>query len=288
MALLVAICAGCARQAAVEGPDELIKSGWSRYRMGEYNLAIEAFTAALDAVPQDDARRHMALYGLASTWNLRMPVGDQDKAEAERLYDLVIAEAPRSDLAAWSLLAKARMLHLVPVGREPDYAAVREAYAEAYRRFPGHHAGQEAFIHHEATQIAEWDRDAARESGDALRGFIARHPDSDLLGAAYDLLAACHQILDDPRARLDALVENARYRVIDPDSPAQENSWVYWRIATLAEFEVGDFETARRFYRQLLEEYPRDIRRYGAEKALRRMDELETRLREENAEGSAS
>ncbi len=62
---------------------------------------------------------------------------------------------------------------------------------------------------------------------------------------------------------------------LDPTNPRQENSYAYWSIATIAEFEVGDFETAREFYRRLMDEYPRDPRRFGAEQALERMAQQE-------------
>ncbi|MDP6491203.1 MAG: tetratricopeptide repeat protein [Kiritimatiellia bacterium] len=283
IALTIAVLAAtaCSRRVVEESVDTLTATGWNRYRMGEYALAIEAFTAVIDAIPESDPRHLAALYGLATTWNLRMPVGDQDKDEARRLYDRIIELAPASDLAGWCLLGKARMIHLVPVGQEPDYDAVREAYAETYRRFPEAHPGHEAFIYMEAARLVQWTPQATRESAAALKQFIAQHPTSDLLGAAYGLLATCHEILEQPRERLDAMVLSATNRVVDPDSPVQENSWLYWQIATVAEFEVGDFETARHYYRQLLDEYPQDIRRYGAEKALRRMDALEAKLRAE-------
>ena len=61
-----------------------------------------------------------------------------------------------------------------------------------------------------------------------------------------------------------------------------ENSTDYWYIAVVAEFEVGDFETARKYYRLLMTEYPRDRRNFGAKTAIERMDALEEKLRKEN------
>ena len=94
----------------------------------------------------------------------------------------------------------------------------------------------------------------------------------------YSLQAACWRTLKKPQRELDAAIEALETREIDRDNPKQDSSGAYWSIATLAEFGVGDFDTARTFYGRLMEEYPQDVRRYGAQNALRRMTDLETRL----------
>jgi hypothetical protein len=60
-----------------------------------------------------------------------------------------------------------------------------------------------------------------------------------------------------------------------------ENSTDYWSIAVVAEFEAGDFDTARKYYKLLMGEYPRDRRNFGALKAIERMNALEEKLRME-------
>ena len=265
-----------------------MREAWRAFRLGAYDTAERRFQSVVEAIPETDPRHLQALYGLATTCNLRMPIVTQDKERAREAYTHILNLAPESDLAAWSLLGMARMQHLVPIGEDPDTPAVREAYADVYRRFPNHYAGHEAFLYLQSTHVMTWEAGPAREAADALQGFIAHHPDSPLLSAACEVLASCHEVLDQPRERMEALIAGLESLVLDPDNPTQENSWRYWRIATLAEFEVGEFDIARRFYHRLLDEYPQDIRRYGAQNALRRMDALETRLRRAAAEGGAS
>jgi hypothetical protein len=65
----------------------------------------------------------------------------------------------------------------------------------------------------------------------------------------------------------------------DPTNPRTDFSSAYWAIATRAEFREGDFEVARRYYGKLMAEYPTDMRAFGAGLALKRMDEVEARLR---------
>ncbi len=279
VSLTIALGVGCSRRASLQPPKALLEAGWNQYSMGEYRQAIESFEAAHDASPETDANHLMALYGLATTWNLRMPIGDQNKGLAGEYYDRLIELNPAHDLAAWSLFAKARMLHLVPVGQTPDYDAVRAAYAQVYDRYPDHYAGQEAFIYGQASLVQTWAAEPAREAAVNLRAFVERHPESALLSAAHGILAVCYEIEGRPREQLRSLIAELDALIMSPDNPTQENSWRYWRIATLAEFEVGDFDIARQFYGRLLEEYPQDIRRYGAETALTRMRALEDKLR---------
>ena len=67
----------------------------------------------------------------------------------------------------------------------------------------------------------------------------------------------------------------------DPRNPFYDMAWRYWLLATTAEFEAGDFAVAREFYQKLLDEYPQDVRCYGAQQGLKRMDEMEARIRDE-------
>jgi tetratricopeptide (TPR) repeat protein len=213
---------------------------------------------------------------------------DQDKEKAGALYREIIERAPEGDLAAWGWLGLARMEHLVPVGEDPDYDAVREAYREVVARFPDHPAGQEAFLYLQSTYVAAMDEEQTRSALEALKAFVEHRPDSGFASPCYSLMAACYEILDEPERRLQADLMAYETSEIDPTNPFQDNAWRYWILATVAEFEAGDFDTARRFYRLLIEEYPTETRKYGAEQALERMDALEARLRNEIAADGAA
>ncbi len=260
-------------------PEKLIALGWNDFRLREYNRALRRFEAAARNSATGSQERLQALYGMATVWNLRLPLVDQDKKQAEKIYRQLIAEAPQSDLAAWSMLALARMKHLVPPGQNPDYDEVRRAYRQVIERYPDHLAAEEAFIYLQSTYVATLRPEPTRRAVEALKKFIREHPDSGFVSAAWSLLAVSYDTLDMQKERLDAELQALKTREVDPTNPFQENAWQYWNIATIAEFEVGDFETARKYYRKLIEEYPTDIRRYGCEKALKRMDEIEQRIR---------
>ena len=263
----------------MEKHDDPLAFGWDLYRFGEFDAAVETFRGALETPAPGDPRRADALFGLATTWNLRTPMVDQDKARAAELYKQTIAADPGSDLAAWSLLALARMQHLVPVGEEPDYDAVRAAYRRVIEAFPEHLAGHEAFIYLQATRVQTLEAEPTRQAAEALERFIAEHPDSGFVSGAWQLLAACYETLGNPERQLEAEIRALETMEADPANPKHENSGRYWRIATIAEFEAGNFELARRYYRRLIEEYPQDIRVYASEQALERMRGVEARLR---------
>ena len=87
--------------------------------------------------------------------------------------------------------------------------------------------------------------------------------------------------LGDQEKRLEAEINSFETTEVDPSDPFIEFAWAYWNLATIAEFEVGDFDLARHYYNLLLEKYPTDIRVYGCKQALRRMAALEASIRAE-------
>lgn len=272
----LALLSACAKKQMAEEPKDLIVKGWNDFTLYEFDQAVAKFTEALETTNIDD--RLFALYGLATTWNLRRP--GEDPKKAVELYDQIIREAPEHDLAAWSLLALARMKHLVPVGEEPDYTEVRKAYQEVIRRFPNHLAGKEAFIYLNSVLISSLDPKDAKQAIASLEEYV-KIPSNTFVGPAYSLLAVAYTTLGNSEKRLESEILSLNNTEVDPSNPFTEFSWQYWNIATIAEFDVGDFDTARTYYKKLIAEYPTDIRVYSAKQALQRMDRLEEKLRAE-------
>lgn len=276
VALLAQI--GCRKPAVALDAETPLAAAWDDYILGEFDRAVARFEALRKTQPKGGDLWLHATYGLACTWNLRRP--GESPAKAKALYEELIATAPQHDLAAWSALALARMQHLVPVGEDPDYDAVRRAYREVMRQYPGHLAAQEAFIYWCATLIATMEPGPTKRAIAELEDYV-KVPTNAFVGPAWSLIAVGSQTLGDQERRLHAEEMSLQTTEVDPTNPFTEFAWQYWNLATIAEFEVGDFDTARRYYRKLIEEYPQDIRVFGAKQALRRMDELESRIRSE-------
>ncbi len=269
----------CSQKTAKTGDARtLIGEGWTAYRLSEFHDAILAFESARASAPHGSGDWAMATYGLATAWDLRRPGEDPQKATA--LYQEILSAAPSSPMIPWTELALARQQHLVPVGQEPDYAAVNAAYQHILDTFPGHLAAKEAFLYLQSIQLAQLEPKSTRAAAKNLREFV-QTGHAEFAGPAWSLLAVAYNTLGEPEKRLEAEQKSFELTEVDPADPFVEFAWAYWNLATIAEFEVGDFALARKYYHLLLEKYPTDIRVYGCKQALQRMDELEARIRAE-------
>jgi len=246
---------------AAETGEDALREGWEQFRLAEFNLAVKAFERGAAQTETNPVLQAQELYGLAMTWALRRP--GEDPIKAVELYRRAIAVAPSSDAAAWSLLAIARLQH---------------TYQEVIDKFPAHPAGEEAFLFQQAENLATSQPATARSTTAALTCFLKTHPQSPYRCATLKLLAHGYQILGEHENRLAALLEILRTAEKDTDAPV-EHAGDYWSIATLAEFDCGNFAVAREFYRKLIAEYPTDRRLFLAKRELQHMDEVEARLR---------
>lgn len=275
---LIIAAAWCGPARAADAVAESLAAGWENYRLNEFDRALRFFNEALQQAPAGSESHLQALYGLGTTWNLRRPGEDREKAAG--YYRQIMDAAPAGDVGAWTALALARMQHLVPVGAEPDAPAVRQAYGEVMRRYPGHLAAKEAFIYSMSTYIATLEEAQTRYAIANLQRFVRQPGAREFVQPAWSLMAVGHTTLKEPELRLQAEIMSLKTTEVDPSNPFNEFAWAYWNIATVAEFEVGDFATARAYYQRLLREYPNDIRVFGVKQALRRMDDLEAKLRQ--------
>jgi TolA-binding protein len=270
VAVLIALI-GCDDDERRQGDASAhLRAGWEYYRTAEYRPAAREFADALRAAPAGSAEHLQSLYGLATTLDLGRP--DRDARRAAQLYEQIIGESPDSDLAGWSTLALARMKELVAGDETIDRPAAAAAYQRVIDRYPNHPAAEEALLHQQALLANTLRPDDARSARKALQNFIDTHPRSPWRSAFYSEIAACCAVLNDPDARLAAEIKALETRERDPGNPGADNSFAYWFIATLAEYECGDLETARKYYSKFIEEYPTDLRAYSAKLAMKRLE----------------
>lgn len=88
-----------------------------------------------------------------------------------------------------------------------------------------------------------------------------------------------------PDKALAARINSVEGEELDPGSPPDQ-ALTFWQIATMAEFDCGNFEVARKYYKRLMEQYPNDMKIFAAKTALKRMDEMEAKVKAELAGGS--
>lgn len=258
-------------------PAALVAQGWDEFRLNETRRAETLFAKAAAAAPKNSEVQLMALYGWGASLAFRSP--DPEEAKGIEKYNEVIALSPQGDMAAWSLLALARLEHAVPVDHEPNYEKVRAAYDRLIAAFPDHPASEEAFLYKQATYAASLKAEGAQKALDAIQDFIKAKPGSKWLGPAWGLAAECYAILGDPEKRLAAEIQALEHKELDVNDPRADNSGAYWKIASLAEFQAGDFDTARKYYRKLFEEYPTDQKAFVAQMALDRLARTEMALK---------
>lgn len=282
----IALCAllglsACQKEQKVASlpPADALAAGWNDYRLSEFDRATAAFEQAIAGSETNSETQLQARYALATVWNLRRP--GEDRAKAESIYRAILDAKPSQDLEAWTSLALARMKHLVPVDQEPNIGEVRRAYQDIMDRFPGHLAAKEAFIYKMATFVATLDPQQTRYAIASLSRYVSQPGQKAFLQPAWSLMSVGYTTLKMPDQRMAAEIRALQTMEIDPSNPFNELGWAYWNIAAIAEFDVGDFSTARYYYRKMLAEYPHDVKVFGAKQELARMDALEAKLRSE-------
>ncbi|MBP1589891.1 MAG: tetratricopeptide repeat protein [Kiritimatiellae bacterium] len=278
-------CGGGEKGEAQQSVAELVQEGWTKYRLNEFHDAIRAFEAARAATEEGSAEWAMATYGLGITWDLQRPGEDPKKATA--LFNEVLEKAPEADVVPWVKLALVRQKHLVPVGQEPDYPEVVRGFEEIMREYPGHLAAKEAFLYVEGIRLSDLTAPSSRVAESNLLEFIA-HEDKEFVAPAWSLLTVAYVNLDEQAERLHAEEESFKHTETDPNDPSVEYAWAFWNLATIAEFDVGDFAKARKYYQALIDTYPNDLRVHGCKAALDRMDRIEAKLRAELEDAAAA
>jgi tetratricopeptide (TPR) repeat protein len=268
---------GCQKGQSPATPQEHLTRGWDAYRMGEYTAAVHSFDTVLRHPQVTEDQRLHAMYGLGTVWQLRTPDSDPDKAR--EYFDTVVSTGGDSTWAAWSLLALAQMDRMVSASKTLDVEKVCAAYQRVVDRFPNHPAGEEAFLNRQFLLVTTFDPATIEASIVALNEFVQTHAESNYVSAAYSLLSNCYREQNRPAEQLAMLIRQLDTLRKDTSDPLADSSGLVWTIASIAEFKLGDFATARKYYQKLLDDYPLDSRRYGAKRAMERMSRIEETLK---------
>lgn len=277
-ACLLATLIGCHKDEAPIAATDRISQAWDFYRMAEYTLAVRYFEVA-STDPQATADQRLeALYGLGNVWNLRTP--EPDIPKARQYFQQVVDTGGDSTWAAWSLLALAQIERLTLLNGKINVEKTSAAYQRVVDRFPNHPAGEEAFLSRQFLQITTFKPADIEKSITELKHFTETHPNSDYLSAAYTLLANAYEEQKRYPDFLAMLIMALKSQKQDATDPTAESVGLLWKIASVAEFKVGDFATARTYYQKLIDEYPIDSRRYAARRALERIARIEAALKQ--------
>jgi len=290
MVLLTAIVSGC-NEGRGSGEPQL-QQAWSLLRVGERKSADKTFEEVFTS-SSSTVDRAWALYGRAMT---RINEADEKSlTEADQFLDQALKVDPDGETAPWVLLAKARQQSLrLEMARdqlisEPknqiaaeQVATLREGaelqYSQVISTFPDHPAGDEAASFFVTSLIDRNDPAFATRAISTIDEFAKRRNNSKWLVVMYSLRARADRVLNDAEGRLASeMFVLETIKRLDP-SAIPDLSHSYFTIATTAEFQVGDFTTARTYYQKFIDEYPKEQRVFTAKQALVRMDKFEAQL----------
>jgi tetratricopeptide (TPR) repeat protein len=268
---VIFLISGCGHDEEISAnPDAAIRSGWLYVSVSEFDRAESIFSKVIAGSTRGSRDELLARFGLANAYQHRKPLPKYQ--EAEEVYASLINDDKEGEIGGWSALAIARMAHLqlYEVGKllptQTDLAPVQKKYQEVMKNFMGSPAADEAAVFFAGCYVEQLRPGAARGAVVFLEPWISAHPESAHLSAAYFQLAAAHEILNDRKAQLQALIKADETRVDrNPDGAR------YFKVASVAEL-ANEKEIARKYYQKTLKEFPTDFRVYWCKRGLSRLD----------------
>jgi tetratricopeptide (TPR) repeat protein len=290
--LLAGGLAACHRAADDLPARAWLEKGWGHFRLEEFDEAQRAFETALEkeAGPDaslraaDETLRLNALYGLGLVASVGHH-GEQAIIAQKRFEEVVAGDhSDKKEMAAWATLAMVRDQALpVTADAAVDEDAVTAGYTRVMEDYPATPAAGEAFLYRTALRVQRFKEQDARQAITEIDAYLQAHQDTHLKSALLALESTACQTLKDYKGALRTAIASLDSKEQDPANPAQNNILEYYRIAMMAQFDVGDFATARAYYNRFLKEYPRDQRAYTVRLLLKHLDETEAALRDGKA-----
>lgn len=274
---------GCDQQETLEmpAPKQLLSGAWRSLQLKDFTAAAEQFQEVVKSTNPECDEYLEGLYGWAMSLWLASPV--QPSPQAAALLDRIVALREDHELAAWSLLAQARMKSAFLSG-DQDWNTVRAAYQKVLDRYPNSAPASEAFLYQQATWLSTLKKEDAQAVLDACDRKLATESDPAQAFYLHQMRAMACQTLGDPVRQLVSELKCLENPESKPDmrihlTQAKAQPSAYWHAAVIAQYSVGDFATARRIYQRLIEEWPEEQRVLRAQAALAEMDQIEKELR---------
>ncbi len=267
----------CSKRAPVRPTAEILAAAWNDLSSGEFERAQVGFdrVKSIASTEHDNARALQADYGLAS---LAATGPRPDPVAARALYQEIIATDPSGAWAQWAALAIAR---LSQVNTDPDAVLDVESQENAYQSVIDHYpktaAADEAFNFMQALRLTTGTEADARRVIDETAQRLTQ-PDAHTAGVLHNLRAHAYRILKRFPESLQEAIAAVRQREIDPDNPSLDDAGAIYNIGVAAQFDVGDFETASRFYNEFLKKYPTDQRSFTVHVLLKQLDEKQAEI----------
>lgn len=279
---------GCSREVVTGTPEELIKEGWADFRLQDFDRAKFHLNGALQQLDKlkaegrspakDEEMRINALYGLGLVGTVGRIGGGSE--EGRKYLQQVLDKAGKREMAAWAALALVRDKHLPQTSTEEiDIPLLRKLYGEVIATYPDSLAAEEAFLFLQSLYVETLDKDDSLKAIEAIKAYLGSHEKAKFRSALYTLMNQSHVTLKDYRAGLDDAIQALETKEVDPTNPNINNVGEYYRIGLMAQYDVGDLATARKYYGKFLAEYATDQKAFNVKLELKRMDQIEMDLR---------
>ncbi|MCY3023619.1 MAG: tetratricopeptide repeat protein [Planctomycetota bacterium] len=152
--------------------------------------------------------------------------------------------------------------------QDEELAEARKRYQRVMDEFPKTPAAQEAAVFYGETMIELLTPDKVKQGIEYLRKWLAEHPESTYIGAAYSQIANGYEMLGLPKEQLQAMIKSDDSNT----DPLADHSWWYYRIAGIADSRASEPEIAKKYYKLMLLMYPTDFRVFLCKRALKRLE----------------
>lgn len=260
----------CGQRLTESQLNESLERGWRAFSTGDFDVAVAAFDAVEKAPGALGEARYSALLGLASAWQLRP---NPELARARDCYG-------RLDALGTEQARKQGMLGLALVDlAEGRTAEGQSRLTDLVRKFPESPEADEASIHL-AESLLEPRASASSPAGFGLpaeapveRGL--RVLEERLQAFPHNPLAtAMHIMLANQYIKLQRFPEAVKHLIAaDEEGIAVRTSRAItrWRIARIAEKELGDYALAEKYYQRYVDEFQRTVLYYRALTSLERV-----------------
>lgn len=257
--------------------------GWQAYQFGQFDKAILWFEAAAKKAPANSEAQAKALYALGTAFQYRRPTAKPELALEN--YKKVLEIAPNSDVGAWALYSIARLDAIqkaeVQILSKEAREKILASYQQVIDKYPESAAGQEALLMQQALKVASLDPVEVESAVVRLKEFLQAHPDSAYQSAVWGVLGSAYEFQKKYPEQLNAMIRSFETLDVDPTNPIMVKSSLFWSIATVAEYKVGDLETAKKYHRILQERFPRDFLVFSSRNAVARLEQKQAELRQE-------
>lgn len=264
----VFLLVGCGsenQQVALDA-DGLIAHGAEEAGRFSWDTAAVAFAQAEKAAAAGSPQRIKATYGRAVVAHNRTPASAAGIAEAEALYARVIADAPTSAEAG---LATYYLGQIAAAGDYfqdvEDLPKARALFTKAVEGWAGQEAASLAALALADAWAAELTPEAMRTGCEFLEAWLAKHPDDPYAVVDWQWLGNAWQVGLGDSAKAVACFRKADALGLVPNGRQHE---VLWRIARMAERDLGDKALAIEYYRRLIVERPSSGKGWEAQQRL--------------------